>query len=68
MHTYYEVVFVDASGFYNICCNLSKEIYARVRQESKLAVDMLNDMNVNSFHMIFMIKYPLYSQFDHILK
>ncbi|XP_037956173.1 nucleolar protein 6 isoform X2 [Teleopsis dalmanni] len=67
-HTYYDVVFVDATGFYNICANLSLEMYKHVRSEAKLAVDMLNDMRLNSFHFIFMTKSPIYTQFDHILK
>ncbi|XP_011199352.2 nucleolar protein 6 [Bactrocera dorsalis] len=67
-HTYYDVVFVDVTGFFNIAANLNAEIYRRVRLEAKLAVDMLNDMKINSFHMLFMKKIPLYSQFDNILK
>ncbi|XP_054735625.1 nucleolar protein 6 [Anastrepha obliqua] len=67
-HTYYDVVFIDATGFYNITANLTRELYHRVRLEAKLAVDMLNDMKINSFHMLFMTKFPLYSQFDHLLR
>ncbi|XP_020715347.1 nucleolar protein 6 isoform X2 [Ceratitis capitata] len=67
-HTYYDVVFVDVTGFFNMTANLNVELYHRVRLEAKLAVDMLNDMKLNSFHMLFMTKHPLYSQFDHMLK
>lgn len=67
-HTYYDVVFVDVTGFFNIAANLNSEFYRRVRLEAKFAVEMLNDMKINSFQMLFMTKIPLYSQFDNILK
>lgn len=67
-HTYYPVVFVDITGFYNICSNVSEHMYKRICLEAKLAVDMLNDMKLNSFQYLFMSKLPLYSQMDHILK
>ncbi|XP_017474357.1 PREDICTED: nucleolar protein 6 [Rhagoletis zephyria] len=67
-HTYYDVVFVDATGFYNMAANLTPDLYRRVRLEAKLAVDMLNDMKINSFQILFMTKFPLYSQFDNLLK
>ncbi|KNC25568.1 hypothetical protein FF38_12937 [Lucilia cuprina] len=67
-HAYYPVVFIDVSGFYNICSNVNVDVYKRICLEAKLAVDMLNDMKVNSFQLLFMSKLPLYSQMDHILK
>ncbi|XP_065363227.1 nucleolar protein 6 [Calliphora vicina] len=67
-HSYYPVVFIDATGFYNICSNVSADVYKRICLEAKLAVDMLNDMKLNSFQCLFMSKMPLYTQMDHILK
>ncbi|XP_067634279.1 nucleolar protein 6 [Eurosta solidaginis] len=67
-HTYYEVVFIDVTGFCNIAANLDRELYRRIRLEAKIAVDLLNDMKINSFQMLFMTQFPLYSQFDHLLK
>uniref|UniRef100_A0A1A9W458 Nucleolar protein 6 n=1 Tax=Glossina brevipalpis TaxID=37001 RepID=A0A1A9W458_9MUSC len=68
MHTYYPIVFIDVTGYHNLCYNLTLDMYEHVRFEAKLAVQMLNDMNLNSFRLLFMNKYPLYSQCDHILK
>ncbi|XP_061392483.1 nucleolar protein 6 [Musca vetustissima] len=68
MHSHFKVVFIDCTGFYNICSNLSEDMYKRIQMESKLAVDMLNDMKLNSFQYLFMMKVPLYTQMDHILK
>uniref|UniRef100_A0A1I8NBL1 Nucleolar protein 6 n=1 Tax=Musca domestica TaxID=7370 RepID=A0A1I8NBL1_MUSDO len=67
-HAHFKVVFVDISGFFNICSNLSEDVYKRIQLEAKLAVDMLNDMKLNSFQYLFMMKVPLYTQMDHILK
>ncbi|XP_013102162.2 nucleolar protein 6 [Stomoxys calcitrans] len=67
-HDHYSVVFIDVTGFLNICYNLSEDIYQRIKLESQLAVDMLNDMKLNSFQFLFMTKMPLYSQMDHVLK
>ncbi|KAM7363177.1 nucleolar protein 6 Mat89Ba [Cochliomyia hominivorax] len=67
-HTYYPVVFIDATGFYNICANVSEYMYKRICLEAKMAVDMLNDMKLNSFQLLFMSKMPLYTQMDHVLK
>lgn len=67
-HNHFTVVFIDATGFYNICSQLNEDVYRRVKMEAKLAVDMLNDMKLNSFQYLFMTKAPLYTQMDNILK
>ena len=66
MHSHHDVVFVDLSGFNNICANLSLDIYLRVRFEANRAIEMLNNYKINSFQQLFMINYPIYVQFDHI--
>uniref|UniRef100_A0A1A9VG95 Nucleolar protein 6 n=1 Tax=Glossina austeni TaxID=7395 RepID=A0A1A9VG95_GLOAU len=68
MHAYYPVVFIDVTGYHNLCFNVTRDIYELVRFEAKLAVQMLNDVKLNSFQLLFMNKFPLYSQCDHILK
>lgn len=66
--TYFNVVFVDVTGFCNICANLSVDIYRRVKAEAKRTVDILNNAKINSFPLIFMTKCPIFTQYDHILK
>ncbi|KAL9872396.1 nucleolar protein 6 Mat89Ba isoform 2-T2 [Glossina fuscipes fuscipes] len=68
MHAYYPVVFIDVTGYHNLCFNVTLDIYELVRFEAKRAVQMLNDVKLNSFQLLFMNKFPLYSQCDHILK
>lgn len=64
---FYEVVFLDNSGLLNICANLSVELYRRVKRESAIAIQLLDDKKVNSFMPLFLNKYPVYTQYDHIL-
>ncbi|XP_039437827.1 nucleolar protein 6 [Culex pipiens pallens] len=66
-HQFYEVVFLDNSGLLNICANLSGELYRRVKRESAIAIQLLDDKKVNSFIPLFLNKYPVYTQYDHIL-
>jgi len=68
MATHYDVCFLDFTGQLNLCANVPLSVYQRVREEAKLAVDLLNDMKLNSFPLIFMQKCPLYSRVDNILK
>ncbi|EDV49121.2 nucleolar protein 6 [Drosophila erecta] len=65
---HYDVCFIDFTGQHNLCANIPLYLYQRVREEAKLAVELLNDMKLNSFPLIFMQKCPLYSRVDNILK
>lgn len=67
-HQYFDVVFIDPTGYYNICANLSLDVYHRVRHESAVALKVLNDEHVNSFRFLFATKMPLYTQVDHIIR
>lgn len=67
-HSNFDVVFIDPTGFYNICSAVSLDIYLRVRQESEKALQILNDEHVNSFRCLFATKLPLYLQSDHIFR
>ncbi|EDV93823.1 GH18079 [Drosophila grimshawi] len=65
---HYDVCFMDVTGYYNLCANLPLAVYKAVCAEAKLAVELLNDMKVNSFTHIFMQKSPLYTRMDNMLK
>lgn len=67
-HKYFDVVFVDPTGFYNIGAKLSLDMYLRVRHESSVALQLLNDERSNSFRQLFGSKIPLYVQVDHIVQ
>ncbi|XP_034112362.1 nucleolar protein 6 isoform X2 [Drosophila albomicans] len=65
---YFDVCFMDVTGYFNLCANLPLAVYKAVCMEAKLAVELLNDIKVNSFSHIFMQKSPLYSRMDNFLK
>lgn len=67
-HQYFDVVFIDATGYYNIGANLSLDLYSRLRYDSQMALKLLNTEHVNSFRLLFASKMPLYTQVDHIVR
>lgn len=67
-HKYFDVVFIDPTGYYNICAKLSLDVYLCVRHESAVALQLLNDEQNNSFRTLFASKIPLYQQVDHIVQ
>lgn len=67
-HQYFDVVFIDSTGYYNICANLSLDVYLRVRNDSAMALKLLNNEHVNSFRFLFATKMELYTQVDHIIR
>ncbi|KAL5273701.1 NOL6 family protein [Megaselia abdita] len=67
-HSYFNVVFVDHSGYLNLCANLPVEQYLRIRSEAEQAVHLLNAKGVNSFQELFLKKTPKHIQFDHLLR
>ncbi|XP_053670273.1 nucleolar protein 6 [Anopheles nili] len=64
---YYEVVFLDPLGTLNITANLPVDLYRRVRQESALAIRLLDNRKINSFLALFLASYSAFSQYDHIV-
>ncbi|KAL4720931.1 hypothetical protein ACJJTC_015183 [Scirpophaga incertulas] len=66
-HQHFPVVFLDRTGYYNICWQMCKGTYSALKRESALAVDMLDNSNINSFLPLFMVSFQPLLQFDHIL-
>ncbi|XP_054288165.1 nucleolar protein 6-like [Macrosteles quadrilineatus] len=66
-HEHFDVVFVDATGYCNLAASVNRLTYLRIRQEAKLAVDCLDNPNMNSFQALFMTPMPFLRQFDHVL-
>ena len=66
-NSHYDVVFVDATGYMNLCSNLSLDLYLRVKFESVRAMNLLDNKEANAFNSLFMIKMPYYLQYDNIL-
>lgn len=66
-HVYYDVVFIDVTGLFNMAARLNKFVYLQVKEESKVAVQHLDNHEINGFRVLFMEKMPFIRQFDVIL-
>ncbi|XP_013174071.1 PREDICTED: nucleolar protein 6 [Papilio xuthus] len=67
-HQSFPVVFIDKSGFYNICWDMHKGTYNALKRESALAIEMLDNPNINSFIPLFMTPMHELLKFDHIIR
>lgn len=67
-HNYYDIVFLDQSGYLNICSNLSINTYSRVKDEANMAIEFLNNQFIESFDALFIKKFSFIKAFDAVLK
>lgn len=63
---YFDVIFLDESGCYNVTAFLNHELYLKLKHEATLAVQCLDEKN--SFDCLFMRKLPFPLQYDVILR
>lgn len=64
----FDVVFFDSTGWYNVCANLSLDVYLRTIDESSRALAFLDSKNVNNFRYLFLPDINPYFQFDHLFQ
>lgn len=64
----FDVVFYDSTGWYNVCSNLSLDIYLRTIEESSRALEFLDSKNVDNFRYLFISDMNPYFQFDHVFQ
>lgn len=67
-HDVFDVVFNDSTGWYNVCSNLSLDIYLRTIEESSKALVSLDSKNLNNFRYLFISDMNPYFQFDHLFQ
>ncbi|XP_073959945.1 nucleolar protein 6 Mat89Ba [Choristoneura fumiferana] len=67
-HAHFPVVFLDRTGSFNICYQMTSGTYAALKREAALAVDMLDDGTVNGFIPLFMTPVTPLMQYDYILR
>lgn len=65
-HEYFDVVFIDPTGYFNICYAMNRTMFQRVRHEAQLGMKILEDRSVDSFEKLFMKKVPLTLKFDQL--
>ncbi|VVC45437.1 Hypothetical protein CINCED_3A008556 [Cinara cedri] len=66
-HSAFQVVFVDSSGYLNLCANVFKSNYIHIKNECNFAVEMLDNSKMNSFSCLFLTKASFLQQFDHYI-
>ena len=63
-HAAFDVVFVDSTGFLNVCADMSKERYRWLQHEASLALKLLDDSTSHGFQALFMTTMPVEQMFD----
>lgn len=67
-HKHFPIVFIDTTGFFNICWQMGRGTYYALKRECALAIDMLDNGKINSFLPLFMTPVKPLMKFDHILR
>ena len=60
----FDVIFIDSSGFLNICSFMSADQLAFLKHEAAQSLRCLDDPAVNGFEAFFMKRVPFVQQFD----
>lgn len=66
-HRHHSVVFIDITGYSNLCYGMCAADFNRIQHEAQLALKILNNQNVNSFQILFMTPVPFYRHYDQII-
>lgn len=64
---YFPVIFLSPSGNLNLCYNISKDLYLRLKHEAQLSFDILSANLVDTFELLFLKKLCFINKFDVIL-
>ncbi len=67
-HKYYQVVFVDSSGYLNVTSKLSKNAFLRVKHEANIAIQLLKNEFLDCFDALFIYNHSLDFRFDALIK
>ncbi|XP_065909651.1 nucleolar protein 6-like [Dysidea avara] len=63
-HEAFDVVFVDSSGYYNLCGDMLSTTYHQVKREASVALKLLEKECTESFETLFMTPVPFIQAFD----
>lgn len=64
---HFDIVFLDKSGCYNLTSFLTLEMYIKLKYECQAALKYLDTNQNNSFHQLFLTKFPFHLQYDIII-
>ncbi|CAH3109711.1 unnamed protein product [Porites lobata] len=63
----YDVVFIDPSGYLNLCAAMSAAQYQRLQHEARLSMEFLDNRFLDGFEVLFMKPVPFTQTFDQFL-
>ncbi|XP_051895991.1 nucleolar protein 6 [Pristis pectinata] len=65
-HQAFEVVFVDPSGFVNLCAEMTTNKYKQIQYEAQKSMEILDNKTVDGFEMLLMTRKHFIQTFDHV--
>uniref|UniRef100_G3SVB9 Nucleolar protein 6 n=1 Tax=Loxodonta africana TaxID=9785 RepID=G3SVB9_LOXAF len=66
-HQAFPVVFLDSSGYLNLCADVTASTYHQVQHEARLSMALLDSKADDGFQLLLMTPKPMIRAFDHIL-
>ncbi|KAJ7384542.1 Nucleolar protein 6 [Desmophyllum pertusum] len=63
-HAGFDVVFVDPSGYLNLCAGMTVAQYRRLQHEARLCLECLDSSFMDGFEVLFMTSVPFTQAFD----
>ncbi|XP_044943841.1 nucleolar protein 6 isoform X1 [Mustela putorius furo] len=66
-HQAFPVVFLDSSGFLNLCADVTASTYHQVQHEARLSMALLDSRADDGFQLLLMTPKPMIRAFDHVL-
>ncbi len=67
-HRHFDVVFADHSGYLNVCGQMGRSTFLRVRQEASLSIGLLNNEKFNGFEELFIKSHSIEMSFDALVR
>ncbi|GFS40938.1 nucleolar protein 6 [Trichonephila inaurata madagascariensis] len=68
LQKHYSVVFVDISGYFNICYSVMRETFLRIQQEAEIGLQILDKGSPDCFSLLFMNKVSFTRKFEYLLR
>ncbi|XP_064608729.1 nucleolar protein 6-like [Liolophura sinensis] len=65
-YQHFDVVFIDKTGYVNLCAEWTRDMFFRVKHEASLSLKALDDREVDGFESLFMKRVPFLQKFDHV--
>ena len=67
-HKHYEVVFIDSSGYLNVCSKLDKTVFNKVKHEANVCLNFINSEPSDCLEKLFIKNHPIEISCDSLIK